>query len=216
VAAAPVQAPATTKEAIARAKDQNGNNLKQIGLAMHNFAFRSGGAFPAVAIRKDGKPLLSWRVAILPYLEQEALYNKFHLDEPWDSPHNKPLLNQMPAVYAPLTNTGKLGNVTHYQVFTGPAALFGDEGTKLDDIKDGTAMTIMVVETAKAVPWTKPEDLPFDVEKPLPKLGGQIEGGFCAVFADGSAHFIEHKLDPKILKALITPRGGENVTGDQF
>jgi RNA polymerase sigma factor (sigma-70 family) len=215
---APAQAPAKGDEAD-KAKAENADNLKLIGLAMHNFAFRHDGAFPAAAIRKDGKPLLSWRVAILPYLDQggDALYNKFHLDEPWDSPHNKPLLDLMPAVYAPVSNTGKLGHSTHYQVFAGPGALFrSDEGTKIADIKDGTSMTILVVEAAKPVPWTKPEDLPFDAEKPLPELGGQIEGGFCAGFADGSVRFIEHKVAPNILKALITPRGGENVTGDQF
>ncbi len=168
-----VEAKADDREA----REQSMNNLRFIGLAMHNYLQRHGRAFPPAAIRKDGKPLLSWRVAILPYLEQEALYNKFHLDEPWDSPHNKPLLDEMPEVYAPLSNAGKLGHSTHCQVFTGPGTMFaGDEGTKPDDIADGTAWTIMVVEAARPVPWTKPEDLPFDAEKPLPELGGQIEG----------------------------------------
>jgi hypothetical protein len=190
----------------------------RITLAMHNFAHSHDKTFPAATIRsKDGKPLLSWRVAILPYLDEGALYDKFHLDEPWDSPHNKPLLNKMPDIYTPVSNTGKLGHSTHYQVFTGPGALFGcDKGTKLDDIKDGTAMTFMVVEAAKPVPWTKPEELTFDVEKPLPMLGGQIAGGFCAGMADGSARFIKQRIAPKLLKALITPSGSEDVAADQF
>src|SRR6202789_1676353 len=75
------------------------NNLKQIGLAMHNY-HSANDAFPMPAITdKDGKPLLSRRVAILPYIEKQELYNKFKLEEPWDSPHNKALLKEMPTTY---------------------------------------------------------------------------------------------------------------------
>ena len=76
------------------------NNLKQIGRGMHIYHEVNGRLPPAAITDKDGKPLLSWRVAILPYVEQQALYNKFKLDEPWDSPHNKALIEEMPAVYA--------------------------------------------------------------------------------------------------------------------
>jgi hypothetical protein len=214
-AAAPAQDAAKGGDPLSR--DRSLENLKYIGLAMHNFAERHEGAFPAAAIRKDGKPLLSWRVAILPYLDLEALYKKFHLDEAWDSPHNKALLEQMPEIYAPVSRKDKSENSTYYQVFTGPGALFGnDEGTKLADIKDGMGMTLMVVEAARPVPWTKPEDLPFDEPKDLPELGGQLEDGFCTGFADGASRFINRKVDPKILKALITINGREQVTGDQF
>ena len=153
----------------------------------------------------------------MPYLDQEALYNKFHLDEHWDSPHNKALLDQMPSVYAPVSNTGKLGHSTYYQVFMGPGTPFGgEEGMKLVDIKDGTAMTIMVIESAHSVPWTKPQDLPFIPTKRLPALGGQVEDGFCVGFADGSARFIKRQVSPNVLKALITANGGEPVSVDQF
>ena len=86
------------REAARRA--QCTNNLKQIGLAMHNYVAAHNNAFPAPALPgKDGKPALSWRVALLPYLEQQSLYDRFHLDEPWDSPHNKALIKEMPAVF---------------------------------------------------------------------------------------------------------------------
>ncbi len=110
-AAAPVSAaqdPITQKDgsrpkAGKKEREQNVNNLKVTALAMHNFAAATSDTrFAPAAIRKDGKPLLSWRVAILPYLEQQALYDKFHLDEPWNSPHNRTLLNQMPEIYAPV------------------------------------------------------------------------------------------------------------------
>jgi hypothetical protein len=90
------------------------NNLKFMALAMHNFAATHGGRLPAAAIRKGGKPLLSWRVAILPWLEQNALYERFRLDEPWDGPHNKALLEEMPRVYAAVANEGTAPYFTHY------------------------------------------------------------------------------------------------------
>jgi hypothetical protein len=215
VAAAPAPGQANEREEMAKAESMN--NLMTIGLAMHNFADQHDSTFPAAAIRKGGKPLLSWRVAILPYLDQQALYMKFHLDEPWDSPHNKALLPQMPEVYAPVAHKGNSEHSTYYQVFAGPGSVFGgDEGMKLIDIKDGTSVTLMVVEAAKPVPWTKPEDVPFDATKPVPKLGGLLADGFCICFADGSARFIKRQTDAKILKALITADGGETVRGDEF
>jgi hypothetical protein len=215
VTAAPVQGQANQDDEAARS--QSINNLKQFGLAMHNYAGSHGDAFPAAAIRKDGKALLSWRVAILPYLDQGELYKKFHLDEPWDSPHNLALLDQMPDIYAPVTHQEESKHSTYYQVFTGRGALFGGaERTKRADINDGMAWTIMIVEAAKPVPWTKPEDLTFDASKPLPKLGGLFEDGFCACFADGSVRFLKRNVGSNVLKALITVNGREKVSSDEF
>jgi RNA polymerase sigma factor (sigma-70 family) len=202
-------------------RDQSINNLKMIALAMHNFASRTDDTrFPPPAIRKDGKPLLSWRVAILPYIDQQgqALYDKFHLDEPWNSPHNRTLLNQMPDVYAPVVRTDEPRGSTYYQVFTGPGALFEDElGPKvLVDIKDGSSNTIMVVEGGSPVPWTKPEDISYDKEKPLPKLGRQFDDGFHVGFADGSVRFVGNATDPDIVRRFITRSGGEITTADML
>ena len=111
------------------------NNLKFIGLAIHNFAAKNGGRIPAAAIRKGDKPLLSWRVAILPWLEENSLYARFHLDEAWDSPHNKALLEEMPRVYAPVAPKDTTPYATYYQGLVGPGALFdGEEGAKLADV----------------------------------------------------------------------------------
>jgi RNA polymerase sigma factor (sigma-70 family) len=211
-------APAQEDEVRRKAREQDVNNLKMIALAMHNFAAASDQTrFPAAAIRKDGKPLLSWRVAILPYLEQKALYDKFHLDEPWNSPHNKSLLNQMPDIYAPVIRTDEPRGYTYYQVFVGPGALFEDAlGPRLQDVKDGTSNTLMVVEAGSPVPWTKPEDVAFDSAKPLPKLGRTFHRGFNAGFADGSVRFLSKALDPQILRSVITSSGGEIVTPEQI
>ena len=152
------------------------NNLKFMGLAMHNFAAMNGGRFPAAAIRKGDKAILSWRVAILPFLEQFALYQRFHLDEAWDSPHNASLLKEMPCVYAPVT-AGKRRPTP--RTINGSSVrgslLDGDEGTRAD-LNVFARPTLMIVEAAEPVPWTKPEDLPYDDGKPLLRSRRAIRG----------------------------------------
>jgi hypothetical protein len=192
------------------------NNLKQIALAMHNYHSATG-AFPAHAIySKDGKtPLLSWRVAILPYLEQDALFKEFKLDEPWDSEHNKKLIPRMPQVYlAPKAPLTKEPGWTHYRVFVDGGALFDRtaKGPRLTEIADGTSNTFLAVEAADAVPWTKPDDLVFNPAKPLPKLGADPKGGgFVAVLCDGSVRFVKKSVAEMTLKAMITRGGGEAI-----
>jgi RNA polymerase sigma factor (sigma-70 family) len=201
------------------ARAQSRQNLMNLGLAMNNFA-RSGGRnqLPAATIRKNGEPLLSWRVALLSALGEQALYEKFHLDEPWDSAHDKALLDQMPAVYAPVTRKDEESkHSTYYQVFAGPGSLFAaDEGARLGEIKDPANLTIALVEAATPVPWTKPEDIPFDKEKPLPELGGQFKDGFHALMAGGGVRFLRRQLKPEVLRALITSNGGEAISFDDL
>jgi hypothetical protein len=180
------------------------NNLMFMGIAMHNFAATNGGRFPAAAIRKGG---LSWRVAILPFLEQFALYERFHLDEAWDSPHNASLLSEMPRVYAPVTPGETTAYTTHYQLLVGPGSLFnGDEGTRAGINNCFARPTLMIVEAAEPVPWTKPEDFAYDDEKPLLRLGGPFDDGSYATFADGSVRFLSTEHSPETLRALITHR----------
>jgi hypothetical protein len=182
------------------------NNLMFMGVAMHNFAAMYGGRFPAAAIRKGNKAILSWRVAILPYLEQSALFERFHLDEAWDSPHNASLLKDMPRVYAPVTPGETPACTTYYQWVVGSGSLFdGDEGTRAD-VNVFARPALMIVEAAESVPWTKPEDLAYDDGKPLLKLGGPFDGGSYATFADGSVRFLSREHSPETLRALITRR----------
>jgi RNA polymerase sigma factor (sigma-70 family) len=204
--------PAVQKVQTASARTQSMNNLKQMVLAMHNYHGTYGRFPPAAITDAEGKPLLSWRVAILPYIEGDALYREFKLDEPWNSEHNKKLLARMPPVYAPTKAKAKERFTTFYQVFTGPGTPFEDaKGNRIADITDGTSNTIMAVEAEHAVPWTKPEDLPFDPNKPLPKLGGDNSEGILAAFCDGSVRFISKAVEEKTLRALITRNGGESV-----
>jgi prepilin-type processing-associated H-X9-DG protein len=207
----------SAREAARRA--QCTNNMKQIALAMHNY-HSVNNSLPKVAITdKDGKPLLSWRVAILPYIEQQALYNKFKLDEPWDSPHNKPLLDEMPPTYACPSMAKKDATGTSYRAFVGNNALFEkDRAVGFQDVTDGTSNTIMVVETRDTVPWSKPDDIPFDPQNKAPGFGaGSFHpGGFNACFADGSVRFIKLSVAANVLRALITRSGGEVIGAGDF
>jgi hypothetical protein len=214
-------AAAMTAPAVGRIRDAanritSSNNLKQIGLALHNYASVENDSFPPAAIIDwKGKPQLSWRVMILPYIEQEALYKEFHLDEPWDSEHNKKLIEKMPKTYAIPNKPLKPGH-THYRVFVGNGALWDWlQGTPLGQISDGLSNTILAVEAEEAVPWTKPDELEFDPTKPLPKFSKFFKSGFHALFADGSVHFIRHNADEKNFKAMITKAGGEIIDRDK-
>ena len=218
--------PAVISARSAARRAQSTNNLKQIGLAMHN-THSASNAFPPQATRDtDGKPLLSWRVAILPFLGQQALFNEFHQDEPWDSEHNKTLIEKMPMVYAVPGAKAEPG-MTFYQAFAGKGTIYDPDvkgGVTIATVTDGTSNTIAVFEARTAVPWTKPEDLPFDADaKPeaagadlLKKLGGHFPGGFNALFTDGSVRFIKMSIARQTLRALITRDGGEVISQDAF
>jgi prepilin-type processing-associated H-X9-DG protein len=200
------------------------NNLKQIGLALHNYHDIKNHLPPAVHRGKNGEPLLSWRVLILPYMECDNLYCRFHLDEPWDSPHNLTLLPEMNKVYASVGEQPPEPYMTFIQAFVGPGAAFeGDTGLRLpDDFPDGTSSTFLVVEAGEAVPWSKPVDLVYDPAGALPSLGGVFRGGnllsgshmlngFNAVFADGSVRTFLRTTSEETIRALITRNGGEKV-----
>jgi len=198
-------------------KGQTINNLKQVGLGMHTYLDTHGHLPTSAIYDKNDKPLLSWRVAILPWVDAAELYKEFNLDEPWDSEHNKKLLDKMPAVYkAPGIKTKKPGT-TYYQVMFGKGAVFeGMVEIKLPHITDGTANTILAIEAEKPVYWTKPEDLPYDPDKPLPKFGGVFNDGFNFLTADGGTHFCPKGFDEKKMRAAITRAGGEKVDIDDL
>src|SRR5262249_24481991 len=134
----------------------------------------------------------------------------FKLDEPWNSPHNIKLLERMPAVF--LAPGQKSQTDTFYRVFTGEETVFpGPKGLRFTDIMDGTSNTLLVVEAAQAVPWTKPDELPYDPKAGLPALGGAFPDGFHVLFADGHVRFLPRNIDVRTLRGLITPNGRERL-----
>lgn len=193
---------------------QTGNSLRQIGLAMHMYHDQHGTLPPPAKRLSNGQRGLSWRVMILPYLDQDAVYRQFHIEEPWDSPHNKALLGQMPTVY---NRGGTPANAwsgnTPFQVFVGPGSAFEDRPKPITfmDFKDGTSNTLLVVEAQQEVPWTKPDDLPFDPARPLPPLGLAGSPDFWLVYGDGSIKRMPTMTPETQLKALITREGGEVI-----
>jgi len=184
------------------------SNLHSIGLALHNY-HDSAGQLPRVDERG-----LSWRVRLLPFLEEEALYQQFKLDEPWDSPHNLRLVQRMPKVYSNPRFEDRKDGRTYFRAITGPGTVFGSpEPMTLGRITnmDGTPWTWLVVEAGEAVPWTKPEELVCAPDKPLPAFGGPQRLDFLALFADAHVETFPQRPDDKIYRAHITVDGKERV-----
>lgn len=196
-------------------QNQGINNLKMIALGMlnHTDAYRT---LPAPArMKKDGHPPHSWRVAILPFIEEDSLYKQYNFDEPWDSEANKKVLAQMPEIYrAPgadpkSTNTSYVVPIVDKGIFSAETV---KKGPSLAAIADGTSNTITVIETETQIPWTKPEDLVIDPTKPLPALGFAKSPSLNVAFADGSVHRLIKTPTMELLLPFLTASAGD--TGD--
>ncbi|HXY36809.1 MAG TPA: DUF1559 domain-containing protein [Planctomycetaceae bacterium] len=164
------------------------NKLKQLALAMHNYHDLHGHFPPAVVLGPDAKTPHSWRVELLPFLDEQRLYDQYRQNEPWDSPHNKLILRQMPEVFRSPFADVKSTNSCYYALVGRGTIFEGTKGIRIQEITDGTTRTLMFVEAKREIPWTKPADIPFDPEKPVPQLGGFVKGRFAAACADASAH----------------------------
>ena len=199
-------------------KSRDLNNLRQIGLAMLNY--ESGRLYyPPVSgsscheIKAKGKGL-SWRVHILPFLECEDLYERFHMDEPWDSPHNLSLIPEMPDIYlSHSVDENVPRGKTLYLRPVGNGALMAGDGkpVRFGDIADGASNTVMVLQAnaSAAVEWTRPVDLQFFPGNPKRALGNHSYGQILLVTCDGATHCFHNELSKEDLKALITRDGGE-------
>jgi hypothetical protein len=200
-------------DAMQRARSKH--NLSRILIAIYNY-YNAAGHFPQNVVDRTEKPLLSWRVLLLPYLEERKLYRQFKLDEPWDGEHNKQLLARMPDVYR-VGFEPKDETKTYYQGFAGKGTLFEPgKQLKFDTIRDGTANTIAVVEAGPPVEWTKPTDFPYDSENPLPKLEGPFSNVLMAVTANGAAYALRRDIDEKDLRSLIDSADGGSVKWDNL
>jgi hypothetical protein len=185
---------------------------------MHNYESEHGHLPPAVVYGDDGRPLYSWRVLILPYIEQNDVYKEFHLDEPWDSPHNITLLPRMPSSYAlpPRKQSRLPPHHTVCHVFVGKNAAFeGREGLCLArDFPDGTSNTLLLAEAGEPVPWSAPGDIAYDPDGPLPDLRCIFNDGFRAGMADCTTVFVTKGTSEATLRAAITRNGNEILGPD--
>jgi hypothetical protein len=189
---------------------QNVANLQQIALAMYNYE-SANARFPPAYLGPIGTPLLSWRVALLPYLGETTLYNQFDLTKPWDDPANIGLLSLMPAVFrSPLDPLGS--TEASYLVGVGSNTMFpGSPGVTLGSISDGTSNTILVGESyGSSIPWTKPEDIAIGS---CPTLGGSGFSSFFPdavpfAFSDGSVRFLPNTIACNPLAAMFGRNDG--------
>lgn len=197
------------------------NNLKQIGIALHNYHEVHGSFPPAYIADENGKPLLSWRVLLLPYVDAEALFREFDLTKPWDSPENRELQKHTPSVFAcPSQHPSRAGSTyTSYVAVVGPRMAWpGSNSIKIPDMKDGESNIIMLVEHHSDIAWTEPRDLSLDDTLDVmastdadPFAGHRGESFFAEYFygrhvlmVEGSVRFAPFGLDRTLTRELLT------------
>jgi hypothetical protein len=201
------------------------NHVSEIGLAFHTAASTNQQLLlPLAIVDADGRPLLSWRVALLPYIGQESLYREFHLDEPWDSPHNILLLPQMPEIYVcPSSPVPPSEGITSYVAAAGPGMFFDAPepipgtamiGVPLSAIHDGTSNTILVLELGRnnGVPWTSPQEITVDIDEAIDVFRDAQTNHFnlrMTLSGDGSVRTVAQQIDARTLRALFSRDGGE-------
>ncbi|MCC9609734.1 DUF1559 domain-containing protein [Blastopirellula sp. JC732] len=187
--------PAVADARAAATTSASSGHLKVIGLALHNYHDTYGELPPAYIADENGKPIHSWRVLILPFIEYGDLYDRYDFDEPWDAPNNRLLMQERPVVYADPRNPGEDPKTTPYQAIAGPGTCFDPTVAKmkLAEITDGTAVTAMVVENfGKPVIWTEPDDIsPQEFLSGLP-LQAAPGGKVWVMNADTSSKLINH------------------------
>ncbi|WP_164103284.1 DUF1559 family PulG-like putative transporter [Candidatus Laterigemmans baculatus] len=199
----------------AEARKHAMRQLKHLSLAIHAYHDTFGHLPTAAATDEQGRPLLSWRVQLLPYLGERELYEKFRLDEAWDSAHNRELIPQMPEVfYIPLSRHLQRDGRANFAVPGGEGSMFPPgEVARFQQVTDGLSNTIMVTEVddEHAEIWTKPGAYGIDPENPERGLGGHFPGVFLTAYGDGSARAVPLDLPKDSLRGLFTRSGGETV-----
>ena len=191
-------------------RTQAANNIRQVALAFHNFE-SAWGHFPsAVMIHPETGKKYSWRIAILPFIEQNDLYEQYDFSQEWNSAHNRKVTAKMPDVFRADSDDEDTTNSSWF-LLTGPGGMFGetDQPIKLAGVTDGLSNTIMAVEAKRNIHWAQPEDIMVNMEGRFPKLGGYHDGGFNVAIGDGSVRFISDKAAEDVLFKMYTSSGGE-------
>ena len=200
-------------------------NLERIAEALNAYASDQGSYPPNVTRDASGKKLHSWRVLILPYLGEEALYNQFDLTQAWDAPSNMNAALDIPLVLKhPSSDSNARFSESAYYLIVGQGTLFPKDGPiGPDQVSDDLSQTILVIEAMPLIPsgyWTEPIDLDFAKiqgkigANPGIEPGGLLEDGVTFATADGRGHFLPNDTNPATVRALVTPRGGERLPDD--
>jgi uncharacterized protein DUF1559 len=202
-----------TEEYQARVKADGPVHIEKLGrlaAAFQAYHAAHGHYPPAAVVGPDGKTLHSWRVELLPYLDEQKLLEQYKLDEPWDSEHNKQLIEKIPEIYS-TTEASKKGN-TDYFVVTGKGTLFDAAAlAKRESITDSPGETLLVLQSHRRTPWTKPVDIDHAANLNEVRQFRSFEDGFYAAFADGTVRLVPKTTDPATIRAMFTKAGGEQV-----
>jgi type II secretory pathway pseudopilin PulG len=206
--------PATRTPREASRRSQCKNNLKQIGLALHNYEEDQGALPPAHTVDANGRPLHSWRTLILPYLDQKPLYERIDLSKPWNDPVNaEAFAAHLPAYVCPSTDIPD-GHTT-YLALVGPECAFQPvEPREFREFQDGTSNTVLVIDAAasEAVHWMKPTDSGSQFFLKFNDKNEQSHtGGFHALMGDGTVRFLSSTLSAETRQALLTIAGDETL-----
>ena len=201
--------PAIARTRAAALRVDSLNRIRQLSLGMHNYHSAHGHFPPPVLISEHGKEY-SWRVALLPYLDLNHLYERYRFDEEWDSAHNRLLTAQTPHLFQhPLASAEKSENCSYFVISGKETPFHGNEGTKIERFLDGLSNTFMIVEAKKDVHWAEPRDIQFLNGRVDTKLGGFSVGGYCASCCDGSTRFWSDQIDEKNISRLIRHQDGK-------
>jgi len=207
------------REAARRA--QCSANLRQIGVALHNYHSAHGCFPPAVFADEHGKPTESWRVAILPYVGASNLYATYDPKQPWDSPQNRALGKTPLAIYRCPSDAAADATETSYVRIVGKNTAGGvpNETVRLSDITAGPGTTIMVVEiSGLRINWAVPRDLTADEFMALVAKGRTCRHlhGYYVLMVDGSVHYFSDTIDSGILRAMVLRNPGQPVKGPAY
>jgi len=208
--------PAVQQAREAARRSQCKNNLKQIGLALHNYHDVYNSFPPAFVADENGNPMHSWRVLILPFIDEQALYAQYRFDEPWNGPNNSLLLNRMPIVFRCPSHGTPTDTNTAYAAVYGPNSVFqGSSSVAIRQILDGTSNTLAVGEvTAASIPWMQPLDVDVTLHPSVGDRAGFSSdhiGGCHFLMVDGAVRFVSQSINQGTMKSLTTINGGEAV-----
>ncbi len=203
-------------------RSQCTSHLKQIGLAMHNYHDTYNCFPPAVITNEEGLPMRSWRVAVLPFLEEDLTYDQYDFNEPWDGPNNQALQGARSVLYVCPSDIPTGPFDTSYVMIVGEGTLGGvpNEAVRISDITDGTSNTILAIEVAASgIHWLEPRDMTVEeavayITDPAASASRHAHhGGVNVLFADGTVHFLPESIDPQTLRFLLTRDDGQAATG---
>jgi prepilin-type processing-associated H-X9-DG protein len=191
------------------------NNMKQIGIALHNYHSAYKTLPPAYITDAEGNPLHSWRTLILPFMEQQALYQQIDFSKPWDDPVNLPYSQTVIPAYACPSTIGDPTSTTYVAVVDPSGIMSGPQATKFSEVLDGLSNTIMLVECDSdlAVPWMQPQDINLNqfVSSGTAKEAGGHYGGAHVLMADGAVTFITDSMNPQLRQVMVSKAGKEII-----